>query len=588
LGLEKSNGYHPPSPIPWEEESTQPDATAEELEWVGSAAEPGDLDWSAPDPDDFDPAEWLAGDATPDEVDPEPDAERLAGDQTTEGPEGEGEQTISDEEETIEPPPDEEGEEAGEEETIEADDEEGEEPEPEPETAFRKFKGGCVCPRLAALKDLFRKHYYFSDDNVIDVVLGVVAGNHFDSDPVWLHLIGPPSSGKTELLYSVFLCPETFFLSDLTPAALISGYKDPPQEGKPKKKAEPKKARAKGKGKASKDGAAPEGEKVEDKAPAAAAAAAEAAPEQEDYSLLPKLDGKVLVTKDFTVIHDKPAETRAQVLAILRDVYDGYASRGVGNGPPKGFFSRFNYLTGMTPDIERSWSLNTLGERFLMYRIRIADRHAHARRAILNAVGKGKGAAAARSEIQAAVKQFLEGVGRTTPEVGEAMIERILHLADVLSTCRTYVRRNKNDELICPAAPELAARVGKQLVRIGQGLALVRGRTEVGDEEFEVVRRIALDSLPSNRRRLLASLWRCRKQPLPVDRYAAHVAGLSKTTVRRELSNLAELGAVSGCVRKVVHFQNGHKFETEQYVYELSKDFRRSAEIVGGLDRRRS
>jgi hypothetical protein len=124
---------------------------------------------------------------------------------------------------------------------------------------------------LKRLKALFKKHYYFSDEDVIDLVLGVVAGNDFDSDPIWLHLIAPPSSGKTELLYSIFSCDVTYFLSDFTANSLISGYKD---------REEMKIAAMEG-------------------------------TEPEDYSLLPKLNGKVVVTKDFSIIHDKPAETRA-------------------------------------------------------------------------------------------------------------------------------------------------------------------------------------------------------------------------------------------------------------------------------------
>jgi hypothetical protein len=100
-----------------------------------------------------------------------------------------------------------------------------------PSGTYRKFKEGDVPTALAKLKALYRKSYYFSDDTVIDLVLGIVAGNHFDSDPIWLHLISPPSGGKTELLYSIFECDETYFLSDFTPAALISGYRDPPEEG---------------------------------------------------------------------------------------------------------------------------------------------------------------------------------------------------------------------------------------------------------------------------------------------------------------------------------------------------------------------
>ncbi|HVK10163.1 MAG TPA: hypothetical protein VM597_15450 [Gemmataceae bacterium] len=72
------------------------------------------------------------------------------------------------------------------------------------------------------LKERFRAQYYLRDDDV----LGVVARNRFDTDPVGLHLISPPSSGKTEVLYALFGHPDVYFLSDLTANALISGCRD--------------------------------------------------------------------------------------------------------------------------------------------------------------------------------------------------------------------------------------------------------------------------------------------------------------------------------------------------------------------------
>lgn len=352
---------------------------------------------------------------------------------------------------------------------------------------------------LANLKDLFKRHYYFSDDSMIDVVLGVYAGNHFDTDPAWLYLIGPPSSGKTELLFSLFTCPDVFFLSDLTGATLISGYREERGEGQ-----------------------------VEDK----------------DFSLLPQLNGKLVVTKDFSIIHDKPQETRNQVYAILRDVYDGYASRGFGNAVTKGFHSKFNYLAGMTPDIERSWSISTLGERFLMYRISIDDRRAHCRAALMDARSRELGGTSARAEIQTAVKQFLELTSREQPRVSDAMIEQITDLADFLSICRTYVHRDHTEEILYKPHAELGPRVGKQLMRIGQGVALVRGAKSVGQPEIAIMKRIALDSLPVNRLRLLTILWDNRDAPTPLETFNAGMTGVSATVVKRQLENLAELGAV--------------------------------------------
>jgi hypothetical protein len=291
-------------------------------------------------------------------------------------------------------------------------------------------------------------------------------------------------------------------------------------------------------------------------------------PDVQDYSLLPQLDGKVVVTKDFSVIHDKPSETRAQILSILRDVFDGYASRALGNSVPKGFHSRFNYLTGMTPDIEKSWSLNTLGERFLMYRIKIKNRRDHARRALLNARDPDKGLSKIREELQA-----------VRPNVDDEMVEKILDLAEILSTCRTYVYRDRNDDIPCLPQAELASRVGKQLMRVGQSVALVRGRESVTEDEFKIMKRIALDSLPSNRRLLLAALWKYKDQAQTLDIFTSMVSRISDSTVRRELNNLCELGAVKLEYRQVPSKNN----TVTKAFFQLSADFIRYCQNVGGI-----
>jgi hypothetical protein len=446
---------------------------------------------------------------------------------------------------------------------------------------------------------MFKRHYYFSDDDIIDVVLGVVAGNHFDNDPLWLYLISPPSGGKTELLMSLQMCPETYFLSDFTAASLISGYKDP----------EGKKSSSKGETKNESESELSEGaeqvamhfgdEPSDDVEPEEQKPAT---PGDDDYSLLPLLNGKVLITKDFSIIHDKPAETRSQVLAILRDVYDGYASRKVGNSHTKGYHSRFNYLAGMTPDIEKSWSLNTLGERFLMYRIKIDNRREHAKRALLNARAETTGSLAIREELQRAVKEFMEGVERTRPDVDDDMVERILDLSEILATCRTYVHRDKKDEIHCLPQAELASRVSKQLLRVGQSVALVRGKSRVGEAEFSVMKRIALDSLPTNRRLLLAALWECwdpKRNPEtgkttvtmnPLKTFSANVTRISETSVRRELDNLAEVGAVKRNKGQVAGESDKKKkdgspklVKTTQTTYRLTDEFARYCKNVGGI-----
>jgi hypothetical protein len=452
-------------------------------------------------------------------------------------------------------------------------------PPASPKSTYRKSNPPGT--PLDRLKDRFREHYYLSDPDVVDVVLGVVAGNHFDSDPVWLHLISPPSSGKTELLYSLFGCDEVYFLSDFTANALISGFRDEEPRRPAPVKRPVSDAANEGEPEEGESQAAEDGDDPED-------AQAELSPPK-DYSLLPKLDGKVVVTKDFSVLHDKPAEARAQILSVLRDVYDGYASRALGNSDVKGYKARFNYLTGMTPDIEKSWSLNTLGERFLMYRIRIDDRRDHCRQALRNVL-KPEGLSGIRGELQAAVKDFLAGLPRTEPAVADDMVNRIIDLADVLSTCRTYVHRERNDDIPCLPQAELASRVGKQLLRVGRSVAMIRGRALVTEAEFAVMKRIALDSLPTNRRYLLAALWELRSEPRPLDEFARRVPLIASTTVRRELDNLGALGTVVSEKRQVATQSGKTKADgmvkvvkTAKVHYRLSPDFLGTCERVGGI-----
>jgi len=54
-------------------------------------------------------------------------------------------------------------------------------------------------------------------------VLGAVAANLLPGDPVWLGVIGPPSSAKTELLNSTSLLPNVVQAATVTPAGLLSG-----------------------------------------------------------------------------------------------------------------------------------------------------------------------------------------------------------------------------------------------------------------------------------------------------------------------------------------------------------------------------
>jgi hypothetical protein len=69
----------------------------------------------------------------------------------------------------------------------------------------------------------FREHLYLPDPSPVQIVVGTVVANLLSGDPVWLLLVGPPSSGKTELLAPLSSRKCVYEVSTFTSAGLVSG-----------------------------------------------------------------------------------------------------------------------------------------------------------------------------------------------------------------------------------------------------------------------------------------------------------------------------------------------------------------------------
>src|SRR5215475_1823960 len=122
------------------------------------------------------------------------------------------------------------------------------------------------------------------DPTPVYAVLGALAANYLDGDPVWLGLIAPPSSAKTEILNATSLLPNVVQAATITPAGLLSGT--------------PKKQHEKG----AKGG------------------------------LLRQInDFGIISLKDLGSVLSMHPETKAEVLAALREIYDGSWTRHLGS-----------------------------------------------------------------------------------------------------------------------------------------------------------------------------------------------------------------------------------------------------------------
>jgi hypothetical protein len=166
---------------------------------------------------------------------------------------------------------------------------------------------------------------------LIDMALATVIANLLPGDPLWLFLVGPPSAGKTEVISALADVPSVYALSSLTPQTFASGF---------------------------------ERKGVE-------------------TSLLPRLDGKTITMKDFGTVLTMYREKKAEILAQLREIYDGQFTKDWGNGKSLRWRGRVGLLAGVTSIIDREYAFNqVLGERFLLYRIKSADARKIARRAL--------------------------------------------------------------------------------------------------------------------------------------------------------------------------------------------------------------
>jgi hypothetical protein len=99
----------------------------------------------------------------------------------------------------------------------------GKQPEPtEPVVAEEKPCGYTIDNLIT----VFEKWLILKDYTPIYAMLGAIAANLLPGDPVWLGLIAPPSSAKTELLSSISGLPHVVQAATVTPSGLLSGTPD--------------------------------------------------------------------------------------------------------------------------------------------------------------------------------------------------------------------------------------------------------------------------------------------------------------------------------------------------------------------------
>ncbi|MHC4122326.1 MAG: hypothetical protein ACYSSI_02030 [Planctomycetota bacterium] len=378
-------------------------------------------------------------------------------------------------------------------------------PENMEETLMEKFLRVC------------EKWLILNDTTYIEVLFAAIyATTYLDSKPIWLHIVGPPSSGKTVILQALDSHPLIYMLSTLTEKALISGMIQP-DEGK-------------------------------------------------DPSLLPKLNGKILVIKDFTPLLKERRDVLAAITGQFRDSYDGKARKSFGTGKDKEYTSRFGIVTAVTPEIDKHLTaLSALGERFLI--IRLPDISASERTKMAMKASGIASVTQMEKNIQKAAHRLLN-FKPTPPELPDKRLKQIEEVAAFVAKARTHVDRSRTSrEILYPPVSEIHIRLHKQLCDLAKGLGMVREKKIVGKDEVGIIQKVALDGIPGNRINVLRLLSKSYPEGV-TNTQVGEAVKISRTSAYYWLDDLYQLGIV----RKIDE-TSSKNYSWRRYKWILNKKY---------------
>ncbi len=344
---------------------------------------------------------------------------------------------------------------------------------------------------LDQVETTLRAHYEIKDWMGIHLILAIAAAHYLPGEMLWIVIIGPPRSGKTELLQAIATHnPDCEYMEAMTPAALRGGLKNGPK-------------------------------------------------------VLTRINGKLVITKDFAALLTTRPDTKNEILGLLRGIKDGSFTSDFGS--PEGHLqqeAKFDWIAASTPFIEQQRNLEgLLGERFIDLRWIPGDREEMAYRAANNNPFMQDIRAELSVDVASLMTRAREEATTGGYGLSECELRVIAKIADTVALARSPIQENKAGHIISIPDPELGTDIAQGFVRVVAGLQLV------GIEDYlPYIHRLAWDCLPSIRSKILKSLIQAPKTVpelakaigLPERTVYYHVGHLKLLKVARESNGVIE------------------------------------------------
>ncbi len=337
---------------------------------------------------------------------------------------------------------------------------------------------------IERLQGAFDNHLLLADRDLVKVGVSAVVANKLQGDPFWLFLIGPPSSGKGEVLGSLMGLPFVRPLSMLTPQTFLSGMKG-----------------------------------------------------DDDKSLLTKLSNETILTfKDFGTVLTMRRESRNTILAQLREIYDGHLTAAWGTGKIVDWHGKLGFLAGVTEIIDTHYAVyQILGERFVQYRILPSDPLKVAKAAMRN---QGK-ESTFRAEMKDEVRTFYSSLNlQQEIELPTHVEHQLAALSSYCAIARTVTVRSTGHgrEIEYVPAPEAPPRLAKQLA------LFMKAATICGvSDPYALTRKVGFDSIHKVRFQILSILAQLQNDHLQTAGVASQLR-IHKNSARRYLLDMEALG----------------------------------------------
>ncbi len=354
--------------------------------------------------------------------------------------------------------------------------------------------------------ETYTKWLKMDNTDVIDIIFGTVFANRLPGDPVWMFLVGPSGFAKTELCMGISKSSQVIAHSSLTPAGLISGAQG-------------------------KDGT--------------------------DPSLIPQLRNKILVIKDFTTIMALNQLQKSEIFGILRDAFDGSASRKMGNICRTYHNVRFGIIAGVTPAIEMEVEgMAKLGERFLYYRIPFTPTY----KAVMEILNKAFENVTFEDQMQREIRNISsDALNYTTqqiPTISDEMKQKLMHIAHFTSILRGAVVRDqfRHKEILYNPFKEIATRILKQIKKLAIGIAIFRRHDTITSYEYRHVKATCKGSIPSRREAITEFLYKDSRKERSTNEICQKIR-LPGPTVKDLMDDLRALEAVKRVIGENSHNQ---------------------------------